>query len=392
MEDWNAIGKHMRKYESIYLDNAATSHPKPDSVYRAVEQALRSGGSASRGNHKRSLAAGQLVFETRELLAEMFNGRDSERFVFTFNATVAINQALFGLLKPGDRVVTTSMEHNAVARPLTALAERGVEVVWVAADPQTGIVAAEDLMRACRSKTTRLLVMTHCSNVFGSIQPVPQLGSWCREQGIVFMVDASQSAGVLPIDIESMHIDLLAAPGHKGLLGPQGTGFLYVGHGIELTPLLYGGTGAYSHSLHQPLELPERFESGTYNMSGLAGLFAGLEFVRQTGIDAIRDHEMVLTSQLVEGLRCCPQARVYGPQNPQQRSAVVSFTLDGRDPAEIGYFLDEADIAVRVGLHCAPEAHRSMGTYPLGTVRVSPGFFNTPEQIDVFLEVVNGLY
>ena len=373
----------------LYLDNAATSHPKPEDVYLAVDTVFRQPGSASRGTHQASLAADQLVFETRELLAQFFNVPDSDRFVFTFNATMAINQALFGLLKSGDRVVTTSMEHNAVSRPLRALSDQGIEVVKVKADNRSGIVDPDELRQECVKKQTRLLVVNHCSNVFGSIQDITGLGDWCRQHNVIFMLDASQSAGMLPIDISSSKIDLLAAPGHKGLFGPQGTGFLYVGENLDLTPFMYGGTGANSHSDRQPDSLPERLESGTYNLAGLAGLKAGIEFVLQTGIEAIRSKEKSLVGQLISGLNDIDGVVVYGPQDMNRRGAAVSFSMVGKDASEIGYLLDQQNIAVRVGLHCAPDAHHTMGTYPAGTVRVSPGFFTTNEDIACFISVIN---
>lgn len=373
----------------LYLDNAATSHPKPETVYAAVNDFLRSPGSASRGTHQASLAADQLLFETRELLARLFHASVSDRFIFTFNATMAINQALFGLLASGDRVVTTAMEHNAVARPLFALSEQGVEVVKVAADVRSGIVDPVQLRRECLERPTKLLVVNHCSNVFGSIQDISGLGHWCHEHGILFMLDASQSAGLLPVDIIADGIDLLAAPGHKGLMGPQGTGFLYVAEGIDLRPFMYGGTGANSHSEHQPAMLPERLESGTYNLAGLAGLKAGLEFIFATGLDVIRQKEKALVDQLVSGLRAIEGVEVFGPDDVDRRGSAVSFTLTGKDPAEVGYVLDQQEhIAVRVGLQCAPDAHRNMGTYPLGTVRVSPGYFTTNQEIARFIAVV----
>lgn len=375
----------------VYLDNAATSHPKPEAVYRAVDEALRCGGSAGRGSHSKALSSDRLIFETRELLADMFNVGDSSRIVFSANATVAINQALFGLLRPGDRVVTTSMEHNAVARPLYALQDRGVEVVKVAADV-AGRVDPERLKAACSEKATRLLVVNHCSNVVGTVQPIEQLGDWCRQRRILFMVDGSQSAGALPIDLRALGIDLFAAPGHKRLLGPAGTGFLYVAEGVELTPLIYGGTGANSHSPRQPEVLPERLESGTLNIPGLAGLRAGLLYLRQEGLDRIRARDLALTERLLSGLKGIAGAVVYGPEKTAARSEVISFNLKDVDPAEVGFLLDrEKRIAVRVGLHCAPDAHRTIGTFPTGTVRVSPGCFTEETEIDYFLQAVGAI-
>ena len=373
----------------IYLDNAATSHPKPEEVYRAVEEAMRSGASPGRGGYRQALSAERLVFETREILAEFFNAADSEQFIFTPNATVAINQALFGLLTAGDRVVTTSIEHNAVSRPLRALQDRDVSVEKVAADPTSGIVAAESLKQACLKQPTRLLVVNHCSNVFGALQPIEELGHWCREQGILFMVDGSQTAGCFPIDFQTLAVDLFAAPGHKGLLGPQGTGFLYVRPGLKLTPLIYGGTGANSHSDLPPDLLPERLECGTLNAPGLAGLGAALTFLQKTGIEAISQCESRSVDKILQGLAAIDRVQVYGPADQRLRGGAISFTLADADPAEIGFKLDQNyNIAVRVGLHCAPDAHKTIGTYPVGTVRVSPGYFTTDREIEQFLTAI----
>ncbi|PLX88463.1 MAG: cysteine desulfurase [Desulfuromonas sp.] len=376
---------------TIYLDNAATSFPKPDSVVKAVEQTLRhNAANPGRGGHHLSLEAGRLVMETREVLANLFGIGDAASVAFTANATEAINIGLFGLLKHGDRVVTTSMEHNAVVRPLYALSQQGVEVVSVAADRQ-GRVAAADLMAAC-CPGTRMLVMSHCSNVTGTLQPIEEIGPWCRQRGILFMVDAAQSAGLFPIDVEEQAIDLLAVPGHKSLLGPPGTGFLYVRPDLHLRPLIYGGTGTYSSSESQPEEMPERLESGTLNTIGLAGLKAAAEFLEQTGLERIRVHEQALLAQLIEGLRGFQQISLYGPLDSDHHGGALSLAAEGVDPATMGFRLDrEYGICCRVGLHCAPQAHRTIGTYPIGTVRLSPGYFNTSADIDRVLSAVHEL-
>lgn len=376
----------------IYLDNAATSHPKPESVYLAVQEALRSGGSPGRGSHSQAVAAEHLIFATREALAQLFNAESSDRFVFTSNATIAINQALFGLLRPGDRVVTTTIEHNAVTRPLRELQRRGVEVIKVAADPVTGLVTKSALQEACLCKPTRLLLVNHCSNIIGSIQPVTGLGRWCREHDILFMLDGAQSAGSIPVDFKALDIDLFAAPGHKGLLGPQGTGFLYIKEGIELTPLVYGGTGANSHSDKQPDLLPERLESGTFNLPGLAGLAAALKFLQQRGIEKIRARETELIGKILTGLGSIESVKLYGADDVMLRTGAISFNFANYDPAEVGFLLDqEEQFSVRVGLHCAPDAHRTIGTYPTGTIRVSPGYFTTEDEIDRFLRIIQRL-
>jgi len=376
---------------TIYLDNAATSFPKPEPVCAAVARTLRYGAAnPGRGGYRLSLAAGRVVLAARDAAAQLVGMPDPARIIFTANATEAINLALFGVLQPGDRVVTTSMEHNAVVRPLRALADRGVEVVKVTADA-LGFVSPADLREAC-TPGTRLLAMTHCSNVTGTVQAIEELGRWCRTQGILFMVDAAQSAGLLPIDVTEMGIDLLAVPGHKGLLGPPGTGFLCVGEGVQVKPLLYGGTGTRSTSDRQPDELPERLESGTLNVIGLAGLLAGLEYLQKAGPVRVREHERALLEQLLGGLRRIPGATLFGPVDSQRHGGALSFTLEGGDPTELGHRLDaEHDICVRVGLHCAPDAHRTIGTFPVGTVRVSPGWFNTHEEIDRFLAAVHSL-
>lgn len=380
------------KLMSIYLDNAATSFPKPEAVYRAVDRALReTGGNPGRGGHRFALDALRLVLDTREAVAGLFGIADSSRVVFTGNATEAINLALFGLLKPGERVVTTSMEHNAVARPLRALQERGVQVVKVQADAR-GLVDPDDLRRSCLEETTRLLVLGHGSNVTGAIQPLAEIGPWCREQGILLLVDAAQTAGLVDLPVESLGIDLLAASGHKGLLGPAGTGFLYVRPGLQLQPLIYGGTGANSVSDLPPEELPERFESGTLNTPGLAGLKAGIEFIQGEGLARIRAREADLVGRLLRGLRQIPGVILYGPEGEAAHGGAVSFNLAGADPTEVGFFLErEYGVCGRIGLHCAPDAHRTIGSFPRGTLRLSPGYFTSDAEIETALAAVTEL-
>ena len=376
---------------AIYLDNAATSFPKPEPVCVAVDQVLRhAAANPGRGGYRLSLEAGRIVLAAREAAAHLVGLADPARVVFTANATEAINLGLFGCLNPGDRVVTTTMEHNAVVRPLRELAARGVEVVKVAGDA-SGFVHPADLRIAC-APGTRLLVISHCSNVTGTVQAIEELGPWCRTNGILFMVDAAQSAGFLDLDMVEMGIDLLAVPGHKGLMGPPGTGFLAVGPGVQLKPLLYGGTGTHSQSDQQPEELPERLESGTLNVIGLAGLHAGLEFLGEIGLNRIRSHEQALLAQLIDGLRRLPTVSLCGPLDSRCHGGALSFTVAGIDPATIGYRLDlDYEISVRVGLHCAPEAHRTVGTFPGGTVRVSPGWFNTAAEIEALLTALRTL-
>jgi cysteine desulfurase family protein len=377
---------------AIYLDNAATTFPKPESVYRALDQtARRLANSPGRGSYSLALDAGRLVYEVRETVANFFNIADPSRVVFTANATEAINLALFGLLRPGDRVVSTTMEHNAVSRPLHFLANRGIEVVRVPVD-SSGLVTTTAIRQAVTDggKPACLVVLSHCSNVTGSIQPIEKIGPWCRQQGVLFMVDVAQSAGLLPIDVQQLGIDLLAAAGHKSLLGPPGTGFLYLAEDLQPTPLIYGGTGGNSASPLMPEELPERLESGTLNTPALAGLQAGIDFVRQRGLEQIQRHKSTLLEQLRYGLSHLPGIRIYGPNRGERQGGLLSFSLAGHDPSEIGFLLDvEHAICIRTGLHCAPDAHRSIGTLPAGTLRVSPGLFNTEADIDALLSALD---
>ncbi|UFS72852.1 aminotransferase class V-fold PLP-dependent enzyme [Geomonas sp. RF6] len=373
---------------SLFLDNAATSFPKPESVYLAMDKVIREIGVApGRGGYGQSLAASRLVFETRALLAEFFGVKQISRLIFTHSATESLNIAVNGLLAAGDHVVTTSMEHNALVRPLYLARKRGVEVTFVPAG-KDGVVS-EHAIAGAMQKNTRLVAFSHCSNVTGTIQPLEAIVKVAKGSGALVLVDAAQSAGYLPIDIAALGIDLLAAPGHKALFGPAGTGILALGAEVKLDPLQVGGTGASSSSPEPPEELPERFESGTMSTHALAGLKAGVEFVQEVGLETIRQKEKVLVDQLVEGLRKIPGVTLYGPESGD-RGGALSFTIEGRDPSEIGYTLDtEHDICVRVGLHCAPDAHRTIGTFPTGTVRVSPGYFNTPQDIERFLKALH---
>ena len=370
---------------SIYLDNAATTYPKPETVYREIDRTLRETGvSPSRGGYRQSLEASRILFETRESLAALFKVPESSRFVFTHSATESLNLAVNGLLKPGDHVVTTTMEHNSLARPLHAVSSSGVAVTWVSGDID-GYVSVDSIQMAL-TPATRLVAMTHCSNVTGAVNPAAEIGSMLKERGIIFLLDASQSAGSVPIDIPAMNVDLLAAPGHKGMYGPQGTGFLYIAEGVELRPLLVGGTGGSSIELTPPDELPERFESGTHNIAGIAGLKAGADFIASSRVESIHYHELLLVGRLLEGLSAIAGVKLFNSDLTRPRGSVVSFTVNGVDPSRIGFRLDmDFDIAVRVGLHCAPLAHRTIGTFPEGTVRVSPGIFNTKDDIDNFL-------
>ena len=366
---------------STYLDNAATSWPKPESVYQAADHFMREvGATPGRGGHRREEEAAYIADQARAALAELFHSPDAAGIAFTMNATQAINMALKGLLRPGDHVITSSIEHNAMWRPLKALERRGVALTAVrcAAD---GTFSSVDLEAAIRPDT-RLIAMLHASNVLGTILPIDEVGALARRHGVSFLVDAAQTAGAYPIDMQAMNIDLLAFPGHKGLFGPQGTGGLILRPGLELETWIEGGSGTESAPETMPEALPSRLEAGTQNAVGIAGLLAGVRFVLEQGIEKIRAHEMELTGLLIEALRAAPGLTLLGPADLSRRTAVVSVTVEGYVPDQLAAVLDQVyDVATRAGLHCAPQAHRTAGTQESGALRFSPGYFNTADEI-----------
>lgn len=367
----------------VYLDNAATSYPKPEAVYRAVDDYLRHmGASAGRGGYRRALEADEVVYRAREALAKLFNAKDCTRIIFTANATESLNLAIKGLLEPGDHVVTTSMEHNAVWRCLKTLErERRIEITVVPC-ASDGTLDPEEVKKAFRPNT-RLVVMIHASNVTGTILPVAEVSRIVHEQEIPFLVDAAQTAGVLPIDVQKERIDLLAFTGHKGLLGPFGTGGLYIAEELNPKPLKEGGTGSQSRLEYQPEVLPDRYEAGTLNVAGLAGLNAGVRFILGEGVEQIRAKEQELVAHALKILNGLEGTVIYGPGDPARQVGVISFNLSGIGAEEVGYVLDEVyGTMVRVGLHCAPLAHRTIGTLEQGTVRIGLGYFNTLAELD----------
>ncbi len=373
----------MNGVTAVYLDNAATSFPKPEQVYRAVDRFMReNGASAGRGQYARAVAAEEVVFETRKRLAALFGVDEPSRVILTSGATEAINLALRGLLKPGDHVVTSSMEHNAVWRCLKALEAEGVAEVTAVPCLPDGTLPVERVKRALRP-ATRLVALLQASNVTGTLLPVAEIGELTRARGIPFLVDAAQTAGVFPIDVARLGIDLLAFPGHKGLLGPPGTGGLYVGPAVSPRPLKWGGTGRESSLENMPSALPDRYEAGTLNVPGIAGLGAGVGYVLARGVNGIRQHERALTGHALEVLARVPGLTVYGPADPDRQVGVISFNVEGLGPEQVAYALDEAyGIMVRAGLHCAPRAHRTIGTAERGTVRASVGVFNREADLD----------
>jgi cysteine desulfurase family protein len=366
---------------SAYLDNAATSWPKPESVYQAVERFMREvGATPGRGGHRREEESARIADEARAALAELFHAPDPDGVAFTMNATQAINMALKGLLKPGDHIITSSIEHNAVWRPLIALERRGVEVTTVPCARDGSLDPAE--VEAAIQPSTRLIAMLHASNVLGTILPVAEIGVLARRHGIPFLVDAAQTAGVYPIDMQAMNIDLLAFPGHKGLFGPHGTGGLVVDPAIVLDTWVEGGSGTESAPVTMPETLPMRLEAGTQNATGIAGLLAGVSFVLGQGVERIRQHELELTALLIEELCNAPGLTVLGPDDVPQRTAVISVTIEGYVPEQLAVVLDQVfDIAARAGLHCAPQAHHTAGTLEVGALRFSPGYFNTADEV-----------
>ena len=378
----------------IYLDNAATSFPKPPGTVRAVYDFLvNTGANPGRSGHEMSISAARIVYETRDLINTFFNGPDPLRVVFTHNATYALNMALKGMLSPGCRVVTTSIEHNAVMRPLRSLEKKGVMVKTVLCR-HDGTLEPADIEKALTQKTD-MIVMSAASNVTGAVMPVREVGKIAHNRCIPFLVDAAQAGGAVEIDMEFDYIDMLAFTGHKSLYGPPGTGGIIFGKDIDVSkidPLIEGGTGSNSDTEYQPSVMPDRFESGTPNAAGIAGLKAGVEWVIEKGRENILKREQHLASILIEGLSSIRGVTVYGPSDINERTGVVSFTMDGIEVSDIGGILDtEYGIMTRVGLHCAPSAHKTTDTFPSGTVRMSIGAFTEEPEIDKAVAAVRAI-
>ncbi len=367
----------------IYLDNAATSFPKPECVYQALDRfARQSLANPGRAGHKMAVEAERALDDARHLLNQFFHGQSPERFVFTLNCTDALNMAFKGVLREGDHVVTTELEHNSVSRPLRAMELAGrITLTKVKAD--AGGTVDPDAIRRALTPKTRLVAVSHASNVLGTVQPILEIGNIVKTHGALFLVDAAQTAGVLPIDVQALGIDLLALPGHKSLLGPTGTGALYVSPRANVGAWREGGTGGDSASETQPREFPYFLEGGTPNVLGIAGLAAGLRHVAEQGLDRIHAHETALCERLWRRLDEMGGYEVFGHRDHTRRVGTLSFRSDALPAAEIGGILDQAfEIAIRPGLHCAPYVHRALGTFPDGTVRVSPGPFSTEADVD----------
>ena len=377
----------------LYLDNAATSYPKPPAVWEAVEHYQRHLGTAvGRGGYETSQQVGHRVLRARQRLAELFRAESPERITFGFNGTDVLNQALHGLLQPGDRVVTTQLEHNSVIRPLHDLRNRlGIEVTSVPATPQGTLDI--DRFRTALACRPRLVALLHASNVSGAILPLADLAHLARQAGALVLVDAAQTAGHVPIDLGTLPIDLLACSGHKGLLGPLGTGVLYLRPGIEeqLRACRQGGTGTASEFEEQPSTLPEKFEAGNHNAPGLCGLDAGVSWVLEQSPHRLHQQERELTAQLIAGLQSLPGVTLYGPPGDEDRVGLLSLTLAGWDPQELAATLDQSfGIEVRAGLHCAPGVHRALGTLTGGgAVRISVGPFTTSDEIEAVISALS---
>ncbi len=375
----------------IYLDNPATSWPKPPQVKEAMNRFMDEiGANPGRSGHSLSIEAARIIYEAREALSVLFHVKDSSRIVFTLNATESINLALKGLLKPKDHVITSSMEHNSVMRPLRHLEKMGVELSVVPCSAE-GMLDPMEVERKIRSNT-RMIVLNHASNVTGTLLPIREVGKIAREYDLLFLVDAAQTAGAYPLDIEEDGVDLLAFTGHKSLYGPQGTGGLVIGENVnfqDLTPLKQGGTGSRSEFEEQPDFLPDRYESGTPNTVGIAGLLAGVQFVLKKGVERIRQHEMELVEKLIRGLREIDQIKLYGPHRQEDRIATISFNFTHLSPSEGAYRLEkEFGILCRPGLHCAPSAHHTLGTFPNGTIRFGLSVFNTEADIEAAIQAI----
>ena len=375
----------------IYLDNASTSFPKAPTVATAMSDYITNRGiNINRGSYALAYDVEDIIYTTRQRLQTLFNGHDPSHVIFTQNVTMSLNMVIKGLLKAGDHVLVSSMEHNAVMRPLTQLLDKGITFDTIPCD-SSGSIQMDAIELLIRPNTVALII-NHASNVCGTIQPLESIGPICKAHNLQFIVDAAQTAGVIPIDMKACHIDALCFTGHKGLLGPQGIGGIILTKEMAqtLTPLIAGGTGSFSHLETMPTHMPDAFESGTLNLPGIIGLNEGLAYIESVGMENIHNHELDLTKTFLEGLQDIEHINVIGKQNLQDRTAVVSITIDGMDAASIAYELESTyHIMTRVGLHCAPRAHQTLGTYPEGTVRFSFGYANTLKDVEAALSALH---
>lgn len=373
----------------IYFDNAATTLHKPQEVIDAVIKAMTSMGNAGRGNTSASMEASHIIFDTRENLAKLFNIKDSSRIAFTCNSTEALNIAIKGSLTTGDHVITTMLEHNSVLRPLYEMENKGVELSIIQAD-KLGNISYDEIQSLIKNNT-KSIVCTHGSNLTGNLVDIEKIGKICKEHNLLFIVDVSQTAGVFPIDVEKMNIDILCFTGHKSLLGPQGTGGIFVKEGINVTPLKSGGTGILTYSKTQPLIMPTHLEAGTLNGHGIAGLNAGIEFINKIGMKKIREKEENLMWRFYNKVKELPHIKIYGDFSKKERCPIVTLNIDNYDSGDIAEELLNYGVATRAGGHCAPLMHEALGTIEQGAVRFSFGYFNTEEEVDEVIKIIKNI-
>ncbi len=374
----------------IYFDNAATTLQKPEGVEEAVIRALRSAGNAGRGAHEPTLAASRLLYHTREKLAKLFGVSDPSRIAFTGNATEALNMAIQGIFRPGDHVITSVCEHNSVLRPLYLMGERGVALSFIDVDDKGRL--RYDLMEQLVRKETKALVLTHASNLTGNVTDLERAAAFAKKHGLLLVVDGAQSAGILPVSAEAMGIDVFCFTGHKGLMGPQGTGGIYVREGLEIAPLKVGGSGIHSFDQKHPALMPTALEAGTLNVHGIAGLGASVDDILQTGMDTILKKEMALARRFICGIQDLPEIHIYGDLEAEIRTGIVSLNIGAEDSAQISDILwEDYEICVRAGAHCAPLMHKALGTVEQGAVRFSFSYYNTIEEIDIAIQALREL-
>lgn len=373
----------------IYFDNAATTLHKPQEVIDAIIKAMTSMGNAGRGNTSASMEASHIIFDTRENLAKLFNIKDSSRIAFTCNSTEALNIAIKGSLTTGDHVITTMLEHNSVLRPLYEMENKGVELSIIQVD-KLGNISYDEIQSLIKNNT-KSIVCTHGSNLTGNLVDIEKIGKICKEHNLLFIVDVSQTAGVFPIDVEKMNIDILCFTGHKSLLGPQGTGGIFVKEGIEVTPLKSGGTGILTYSKTQPSIMPTHLEAGTLNGHGIAGLNAGIEFINKIGMTKIREKEENLMWRFYNKVKELPHIKIYGDFSKKERCPIVTLNIDNYDSGDIAEELLNYGVATRAGGHCAPLMHEALGTIEQGAVRFSFGYFNTEEEVDEVIKIIKNI-
>lgn len=374
----------------IYFDNAATTVQKPRQVLEAVAEAMCSLGNAGRGVHEATLGASRVIFDTRKKLADFFHAESPKQIVFTMNSTESLNIAIKGILQSGDHVITTELEHNSVLRPLYEMEKKGVELTFIRSDKK-GCINLQDFERQIR-KNTRAIICTHGSNLTGNLVDIGKIGEIARRHGLLFCVDASQTAGVFPIDVQEMKIDILCFTGHKSLLGPQGTGGMYVREGVDVRPLLSGGSGVQTYSREHPAQMPTALEAGTLNGHGIAGLNAAIGYIQETGMDVIRNREQALMKRFYDGVKEIPGVKIYGDFTTECRCPIVALNLGDYDSSEVSDELFMSyGIATRPGAHCAPLMHQALGTVEQGAVRFSFSHYNTEEEIDAAVAALREL-